>query len=365
MAVSLSHYLDMGFPLWNPYHAYLQNQCLGNLLSFAASEVSITRRVALLHTIYLEIDENLSLALYQLHMPKFLEDINCYLYEINHIIVPQIEPTTSTASSSPLSPAALLAVEQAELAHEVQTNGTIHGTSINIPLLQSHSCFNKTCFKCHHLGHCCVDCCWYQCPICLLSCPGHLPKNCPLCHPIPGLSSSSSSSEAHQIPSPPPKLIKFLLPISLSLICVPPISLPLTIGEPEGTSVPPLLLITLIHLTSPFHMTMMMFGMTLPITMSMHLLATPTRISDFLCLSSILLQCFKSSREVILWFTLFTYKEHFIPLSSSFNHFVLQYSPFFSHLVSMITRVYFYVIPSHSINSLYLLNLIPWCSTTF
>ena len=79
-------------------------------------------------------------------MPKFLKDINCYLYEINHIIVPQIEPIMSTASSSPLSPAALLAVEQAELVHEVQTNGTIHGTSINIPLLQSHSCFNKTCF---------------------------------------------------------------------------------------------------------------------------------------------------------------------------------------------------------------------------
>ena len=58
MAVFLSHYLDMGFPLWNPYHAYLQNQCLGNLLSLAASEVSIIRRVVLLHTIYLEIDGN-------------------------------------------------------------------------------------------------------------------------------------------------------------------------------------------------------------------------------------------------------------------------------------------------------------------
>ena len=114
MAIPLNHYLDMGFPLWNLYHAYLQNQHLGNLLSLTASEASITRRVALLYNIYLEMDGNLSSALYQLHMPEFLENINHYLYEINHIVISQIETTMPTTSSSSLFPAILLAVERAE-----------------------------------------------------------------------------------------------------------------------------------------------------------------------------------------------------------------------------------------------------------
>ena len=198
MAVPLSHYLDMESPLWNLYCAYLQNQHLGNLLSLTTSEASITRKVALLHTIYLEMDGNLSLALHQLYMPEFLEDINHYLYEINHIIISQIETTMPTASFSPLSPATLLAVEQAELAHEVQTNGMIHGTPIDTPLPQSHPHFNETCFEYYHLGHHYVNCHWYQCPTCLLSHPGHLPRCCPLCHLPPGPSFSSSSSfKAH------------------------------------------------------------------------------------------------------------------------------------------------------------------------
>ena len=203
MAVLLSHYLDMGSPLWNLYYAYPQGQCLGNLLSLATSEASITRRVALLHIIYQEMDENLSLVLYQLYMPEFLEDINHYLYGINHIIIPQTETTIPITSSSPLSPATLLAVEQVELAHEVQINGMIHGTPIDAPLLQFHPHLNETCFECHHLGHSHVDCYQYQCPTCLLSHPGHLPRHCPLCHPILGpFSSSSSSFEAHQVPPP-------------------------------------------------------------------------------------------------------------------------------------------------------------------
>ena len=44
-------------------------------------------------------------------MPEFLEDINCYIYEINHIVILQIKTTMPTTSSSPLSPVILLAVE--------------------------------------------------------------------------------------------------------------------------------------------------------------------------------------------------------------------------------------------------------------
>ena len=51
------------------------------------------------------------MALHQLYMPEFLEDINHYLYEINHIVIPQFKTTTPTTSSSPLSPTTLLAVE--------------------------------------------------------------------------------------------------------------------------------------------------------------------------------------------------------------------------------------------------------------
>ena len=49
--------------------------------------------------------------------------------------------------------------------------------------------------------------------------------------------------------------------------------------------------------------------------------------------------------------------EHFIPLSSSSNHFILQYSPFFFYLVSIITKstsMQFHHIPlTHSTYSFY------------
>ena len=69
-------------------------------------------------------------------------------------------------------------------------------------------------------------------------------------------------------------LISFPLPISLSLACTPSMPLPLVVGKPEETNIPPLLLVALLYLTPPFHMTMMTFGMTLPITTSTGLLAT-------------------------------------------------------------------------------------------
>ena len=182
----------------------------------------------------------------------------------------------------------------------------------------------------------------------------------------PSIAPSTIWLQDHLLPPPLPlKLVQFPLPISLSLTCAPPMPLPLVVGEPKETNIPPLLLIALLHLIPPLHMTMITSGMTLPITTSMGLLATPTGTSDFPHLSNILLQCFRSSREVILQFILFACKEHFIPLSSSSNHFILQHSPFFSHLVSTIIKVYFYVIPSHSIDSLCLLILIPQYSTTF
>ena len=122
MAVPLSTYLNVGSPIWELHRAYLQNQRLGNLLSLAASETSITCRIQLLTTIYRETEANLASALYQLGMPKFLDDVDRYLYQLQMITSPRNHPSyvapfegiynhTPSASSSPLTPAELIAVE--------------------------------------------------------------------------------------------------------------------------------------------------------------------------------------------------------------------------------------------------------------
>ena len=82
LAVPVGSYLDANSSLWAPYHANLHNQHLGNLLTLAATEESITHRLSLIRSIQRQTDENLALAMFQLGMPELLEDIDRYLREL-------------------------------------------------------------------------------------------------------------------------------------------------------------------------------------------------------------------------------------------------------------------------------------------
>ena len=115
---------------------------------------------------------------------------------------PQISPS---ASSSPLMAAIEFAIQWAELGHEVQTTGTLHGIPIDAPLPCTHPHYHETCFDCHHLGHICTNCQWYICPMCKVNRPGHPQHHCPLNHHTSWSSSLSSSSfSSHPCPIPPP-----------------------------------------------------------------------------------------------------------------------------------------------------------------
>ena len=111
----------------------------------------------------------------------------------------------SSTSSSPLIAAIELAIQNAEINQEVLTTGTIHGVPVDGPLHQNHPRYSETCFECHHLGHICVNCQWYICPICKVNHPGRTQYRCPLNHCVfCPLSSSSSSFSSRPRPVPPP-----------------------------------------------------------------------------------------------------------------------------------------------------------------
>ena len=178
---------------------YLQNQRLKAILDLASFSSSIGRRCNTLSTIQREVEEDLFSTFYQMQMPEFAEDLEQYITELTMSTNPQPLPS---AFSSPLSPEVELTLQRAELRHEVDTTGTIHGIPIDAPLSRTHPHYHESCFKCHHLGHIRIHCQWYVCPICKVNRPGHPQRRCPLGRPRsrPSLSSLSSSSQPCPIP---------------------------------------------------------------------------------------------------------------------------------------------------------------------
>ena len=159
---ALESHLDDNSPLWSITRIYLQNQRLQTLLDLTSSLSSIGHRCNTLRLIQQIIQDNLFSLFYQLEMPDFAADVERCVTEMTVATNPQTSPS---ASSSPLAAAIELAIQHAELGHEVQTTSTLHGIPINAPLPHIHPCYRETCFECHHLGHICTNCQWYVCPI--------------------------------------------------------------------------------------------------------------------------------------------------------------------------------------------------------
>ena len=152
-------HLEPNSPLWSVTCIYFQNQCLKTILDLASSLSSIGRRCNTLHTIQREVEEDLFSTFYQMQMSKFANDLEQYVKELTAST--NLQPLLS-ASSSPLSSEVELTLQCAELRHEVDTTGTIHGIPVDAPFFHNHPHYHESCFECHYLGHICIHCQWYS-----------------------------------------------------------------------------------------------------------------------------------------------------------------------------------------------------------
>ena len=204
LASTLDGHMDMGSPLYTLYKAFLQCHRLTTLVSTNTADAHHALCKQILHSIHEELEGDLFLAMYQLGMPAFADDVEYYCKELSDAS-PTLAPNTPTAFSSPLTNKELWAIEHSE-AH---WTGNFRWT----PLPPDHPHFDEVCFHCHCLGHIWINCQFYTCPTCLCNASNHVQNCCPLHHrynPTRTLSFSSSSSNhftssmgsIHPVPPP-------------------------------------------------------------------------------------------------------------------------------------------------------------------
>ena len=201
LASTLDRHMDMGSPLYALYKAFLQCHRLATLVSTTTADAHHSLCKQILRSIHEELEGDLFLAMYQLGMPAFVDDVERYCKELSDAS-PTFAPNTPTASSSPLTDEELHAVERSEAYWT--------GNSGRTPLSSDHPRFDEACFHCHRLGHIRIHCQFYTCPTYLRNAPNHIQNRCPLrrrYNPTRTVSSSSSSSNhstSSMRPVPPP-----------------------------------------------------------------------------------------------------------------------------------------------------------------
>ena len=197
-ALSIDSFLDIGSPLYALRRAYLKNSHLRLMSTNITPSPQQTVLSRLIRKVYLEIEGSLVMAMYQLGMLEFLEDIDRYMLELSHwnspdssssFVTPLSTRTTSStnisASSSPL------VSDEEHVLQRVESWWT--GGNSQVPLPSTHPRYHQACHSCHRLGHYRNQCPVYQCPSYTRWAPGHNPNHCPLRrHPIPHSPSDSS-----------------------------------------------------------------------------------------------------------------------------------------------------------------------------
>ena len=210
MAIPIAAHLDMGFPLYALYRTYLSVSNISNVVPRIIGCVPSLFPTQL-RTLQRTAQADLGIAIYQLGMLEFLDDLDRYLREnaaVTRNPIPLIgnfphSPTTGpSASSSTIDENECHILDLAEVQH----NRTLG----HLPLPPFHPDYSKACYQCHQLTHLHKDCAVYQCPTCLRWAPGHSQGRCPLRHTSqPPRTSSSSSSDSNQsrrpVPVPPPR----------------------------------------------------------------------------------------------------------------------------------------------------------------
>ena len=190
LATTLDGHMDMGSPLYTLYKAFLQCHCLSTLVSTTTTNAHHALCKQILYSIHEELEGDLFLAMYQLEMLAFADDMKQYCKDLSDASS-ILAPNMPTVFSSPLSDEELQAVEWSE-AHWTSNFG-------QTPLFLDHPCYDEACFHCHCLGHIKINCQFYTCPMCLCNVSDHVQNHCPLhCHFNPTHTTSSSSSSSNQ-----------------------------------------------------------------------------------------------------------------------------------------------------------------------
>ena len=102
LASTLDGHMDMGSPLYTLYKAFLQCHRLTTLVSTNTADAHHALCKQILHSIHEELEGDLFLAMYQLGMPAFADDVEYYCKELSDAS-PTLAPNTPTAFSSPLT----------------------------------------------------------------------------------------------------------------------------------------------------------------------------------------------------------------------------------------------------------------------
>ena len=193
LASTLDAHMDIGSPLYSLYKIFLQVERLDALYSLSTSIAQVDLWATMIRSIKDNLEEEILLALQQLGMPEFVEDIERYLWQIApNVIIPK----TPSASSSPLES------EEQQLVEAMEANW--HGHDGTTPLTPSHPRYHDACFACHRLGHVRVNCRYYQCPTCLEWAPNHTQGRCPRSRTHHRRPSAASSLSSYSPPSPTP-----------------------------------------------------------------------------------------------------------------------------------------------------------------
>ena len=210
MAVPISTHLNMGSPLYALYQTYLSisnvsnvvPEMIGHVPSPTTTQLRALQRTAL---------ADLGIAMYQLGMLEFLDDLDRYLQEnavATRTPVPLIRNFSHSPTFGPSTSSSIIDEDKRrtlDLA-EIRRDRTLGC----LPLPPSHPDYSRACYQCHWLAHLRKDCAVYQCPTCLRWALGHSQGRCPLLQisqpPRTSSSSSSGSSQPRRpVPVPPPR----------------------------------------------------------------------------------------------------------------------------------------------------------------
>ena len=105
--------MNMESPLYTLYKAFLQCHHLSTLVSTNTTDAHHALCKQILHSIHEKLKGNLFLAMYQLEMPAFADDVEWYCKDLSDTSS-TLAPNTPTTSFSPLSDEELQAVEWSE-----------------------------------------------------------------------------------------------------------------------------------------------------------------------------------------------------------------------------------------------------------
>ena len=110
----------------------------------------------LVREVYLEVEGSLVMAMYQLGMLEFLEDIDRYMLELSRRNSPDTSSsfvtalsTQTTSSLSVSASSSPIASEEERVLQRLESWWT--GDNAQVPLPSNHSHYHQACHSCHHL----------------------------------------------------------------------------------------------------------------------------------------------------------------------------------------------------------------------